>query len=181
MWLAVAGLCAACGSSGEGAGSSASAAASTSGGASGEKAAAGGCPEGAYKRADPGFCIKLPDGYKEGPFEERPNAQYPKKLRFEGPSSRSIVVSWGAATAEYDRAVEGMKALSKPSKPEHKLIGAGELPGGKGYFYQMSYGNGIGQAEVLMKTGKTLMNCYINSKEEDMAAQLEACKTLSPL
>ena len=131
------------------------------------------CAEGAYKSADPAFCIKLPADYQADKAMKSGENSYVGMRNSK--TGRSFTV-WLDKPEDLDKRA---KAVAGMAGGDLKLVTSGDA--GKGKFFHFHNTRGDYDFAVTLVPGKEHMyRCEIqNTPPEDAKAMVEACKTLS--
>lgn len=140
------------------------------------------CPAGATKVADAGFCITLPAPYKLGKIEGTP----PGDLTIHFPKdeeSYNDMVLMASASDKLETTKEDINRYADASK--YDVVDHGDLLGGKGAYALSGEKGGKDGATLMLhvQAAKYLIKCEgaSNGKPDGFKAQLEICKTITPI
>jgi hypothetical protein len=134
-----------------------------------------GCPEGAYKDVEGGYCIVVPADWKPGPAEDRGGIRTQRSFGTAPHDIRFNISTYKPGVKTYESEVARYEAWAK-DEPGSEV---GDIPGGR--FLKLKMSETIKQAEVVVKTPKGPVTCYINTRAEVFEESFNVCKTLRAL
>jgi hypothetical protein len=140
-----------------------------------------GCPAGAMKIADPGFCVTVPAAYKAS---EKSQSGSEWSMDFADPENRhenSIRVRWTDDKDEIQSNDDRYKRYTDPAKYEVK--GKGELLGGKSRWFYSKDKNAWSTIGVYVQGPKYQFICESSTNSDGPSQQkvLDMCKSITPL